>query len=171
LERGQASLVQLKQDLPQAIRPFLASFAQLALNLIDTQRNPLEMYRKYIHSPSPPRCLADHWGTGLDGDAMSWGDEAVMGDHGDSIGVSFYMTALLNAVLFSAPVAFARDLATKAKRHEDGWRGLIGHFSYLNAMCWYLLAYDVEDNDILHEAHEAYAAFPLSEHERRGDLL
>jgi len=95
---------------------------------------------------------------------MKWTEEAGMGGHGETIGVSFYSTALLNAVLFSAPVAFARNLATQSKLHGEGWKGIIGHFKYMNVMCWYTLAYDVEDSEILLEAHEAYAAFPLSEY-------
>jgi hypothetical protein len=95
---------------------------------------------------------------------MAWTDETGMGAHGDTIGVSFYSTALLNAVLFSAPIAFARNLAMKLKVHIDGWKGVIGHFQVLNILCWYLLAYDVEDDEILHEIHEAYAAFPLSKY-------
>jgi hypothetical protein len=93
---------------------------------------------------------------------MKWTDEAGMGTHGETIGVSFYSTALLNAVLFSAPAAFARHLAVQSKIHGEGWKGIIGHFTYMNIMAWYTLAYDVEDDEILHEIHEAYAAFPLS---------
>jgi len=115
--------------------------------------------------------LAELCPTGLDGDAMAWKDEAGMGTHGETIGVSFYSTALLNATLFSAPIAFARDLAMKVKIHFDGWKGLIGHFETLNILSWYLLAYDVEDDAILHEIHEAYAAFPLSKPSRKESLI
>jgi hypothetical protein len=95
---------------------------------------------------------------------MAWADEAVMGDHGPVIGVSFYSTALLNAVLFRAPFNFAQNLADKTKAHIDGWRGLVGHFGVLFIPSLHILAYDVEDDDILRETNEALASFPSSEH-------
>lgn len=93
---------------------------------------------------------------------MSWSDAEAMNDHGSVIGVSFWSTALLNAILFHGPVPFVRDLATRAKKHSDGWKGLIGHFKYLLIMSWCILEYDFEDDDLLKEAHKAFAAFPLS---------
>jgi hypothetical protein len=145
-ERGIASLVQLKNDLSPAVRPFLTCFVQLALNLQDAHSNPLDLYH-------------------LDGEAMSWTEAEGMDNHGDLIGVSFWSTALLNAVLFRGPAPFVRDLAKKTRRYSDGWRGLLGHFKYLLIFSWYILEYDAsdaEDDAILAEAHAAFAAFPQS---------
>jgi hypothetical protein len=97
---------------------------------------------------------------------MAWTDADGMENHGSLIAVSFWSTALLNAVLFRGPAGFARDLAIKARKHLEGWRGLIGHFKVLLIMSWHILEYDYEDDEILTEAHEAFGAFPLSQSAR-----
>jgi len=93
---------------------------------------------------------------------MSWAEAEPMDDHGALIGVSFWSTALLNAILFRGPASSVRELANKAMRHREGWKGIIGHFKFLLVLSWCFLEYDFEDGEVLREAHEAFAAFPLS---------
>lgn len=55
-ERGLASLSQLKNDLAPVVRPFLSSFLQLAINLADTQANPMDLWREWPLGRPMPIC-------------------------------------------------------------------------------------------------------------------
>jgi hypothetical protein len=88
-------------------------------------------------------------------------DATEMHTHGNTLALSYYSVALLNAVLLGAPHLYRASLARACYTARDGWSGVLNHFLYLWAYSLYELDND-EDELVLAETHSALAAFPHS---------